>query len=230
MTIDTSIRRTRPQPSWAATCSVTIPRRCSLLTELSGRIGETRHATAQRAASRSMESMPRRSPVAPCRRSGSRRRGSAPGPAPERPGVPTRERLATAPRCLSARPTQGHRGECRPASDPRGLSLAGRAAGRAATRRAPHRRAAAGRGRDSDGRHAGDHPQHRAAGIHDSVARHRRGAGARGAAAVLALSDRAQHVHRRAGCRPRDRRCRAGAGHDAAPGARLRALAACRCR
>ena len=40
-----------------------------------------------------------------------------------------------------------------------------------------------------------DDPEHRAARVHDPAARHRREAGARGALALRALSDRAQHLH-----------------------------------
>ena len=49
---------------------------------------------------------------------------------------------------------------------------------------------------------AADDSGHRAAGVHDSAARHRRRAGARRARSLFALSDRAQHVHGRARCGP----------------------------
>ena len=81
-------------------------------------------------------------------------------------------------------------------------------------------------GRDPRRRRAADAARHRAARVHDSAARHRRRAGAGRARALFALSDRAQHVHRRSRRRSRRGVGRARARHDRRSDPSRRAAAA----
>ena len=73
---------------------------------------------------------------------------------------------------------------------------------------------------------APDDPRHRAPGVHDPAARHRRRAGAGGALSLLAVPDSPEHLHRRPqrGSGRGERRDRDR--YDAGTGAALRAVAA----